>query len=323
MIPPLHRRRHSRLARWLSYVPLWLVFVPMVRFLEWRGRWPRQVLGKGMKEFFVWPAELTPGVQDVVVSSYFKSGTNWMLQIATQIAWRGHAEFGHIHDVVPWPELPARLKNTVDFHAVDPAQCPTRLRVVKTHFAPGRGVPFNQAARYICVVRDPKAVFESSYPFIRHSSMGPLMPSLPNWLDMYLSDDALFGSWADFTAACWSLREQPNVLFLTYEAMKRDLGGTIDKVASFIGVALTPGERQAVLEQASFGTMKQIEHKFDPIGIGPPWARPEGAMLRKGEGKPGQELLPGSHAMIDAWCRQRLQSLHSDFPYEEFFGQAR
>ena len=34
--------------------------------------------------------------------------------------------------------------------------------------------------------------------------------------------------------------------FLTYETMKRDLAGTIDKIAAFMGVELTAAEKQAV-----------------------------------------------------------------------------
>ncbi|HTQ99843.1 MAG TPA: sulfotransferase domain-containing protein [Candidatus Acidoferrum sp.] len=322
MVTPIRRRQHSRLAYWLWFLPLWLVFVPLIRFAEWRGKWPRQMMGKGMKKVFVWPSDVQPGASDIVISSYFKSGTNWMMQVATQIAWRGKAEFAHIHDLVPWPELPERMKTAVSYHDVDIAQCPTQLRVVKTHFAPGAGVPFNAEARYICVVRDPKAVFESSYPFVG-STMGPLMPKVANWLDMYLSPDALFGSWADFTATCWALRDQPNVLFITYEQMKRDLPATVTKVAAFMGVNLTEQEQRAVVEQSTFAAMKPITHKFDPVGMGPPWADTRGAMMRKGESKTGNELLPGSHARIDAWCLERLQQLHSDFPYAEQYGAQR
>lgn len=320
MQTPLPRRQHSRLVRWLSYIPLWLVFVPVARFMEWRGSWPRKVFGKGMKQFFKWPADVQPGAQDIVVSSYFKSGTNWMLQIATQVAWHGSAEFEHIHDLVPWPEFPARLGFAVQYQDVAASECPSGLRVIKTHFAPGRGVPFNDAARYICVVRDPKSVFASSYPFIRNGSLGPLMPSPASWLDMYLSEDALFGPWADFTAACWALRHRPNVLFLRYEAMQQDLPGTIDQVAAFMGVPLSAEQKQRVHDRSTFSAMKPISHKFDPIGVGPPWAMPHGAMVRRGESKAGKELLPGAHACIDAWSQQRLRTLQSDFPYQDYYG---
>ncbi len=148
------------------------MFVPLVRFLEWRGSWPRKTLGKGMKDFFLWLADVQPGAHDIVVSSYFKSGTNWMLQIATQIAWRGNAEFAHIHDLVPWPDLPTRLKTAVAYQDVDTSECPTALRVIKTNFAPGCGVPYNGSARYVCVIRDPKSV--SLHPQRQHGPVSDL-----------------------------------------------------------------------------------------------------------------------------------------------------
>jgi hypothetical protein len=42
--------------------------------------------------------------------------------------------------------------------------------------------------------------------------------------------------------------------------------------------------------------------------------------MRKGESKSGAELVPGSHAQIDVWCRQRLLTLGSDFPYGQHYG---
>src|SRR5690348_5981108 len=52
-------------------------------------------------------AGYTPGPQDVFIATYAKSGTNWMMQIVTQLAWHGRAEFDHIHCLVPWPDSTA------------------------------------------------------------------------------------------------------------------------------------------------------------------------------------------------------------------------
>ena len=41
-----------------------------------------------------------PGAHDVFVATFARSGTNWMMQIAQQIACYGSAEFEHIHDLV-------------------------------------------------------------------------------------------------------------------------------------------------------------------------------------------------------------------------------
>ena len=319
MMPaPIPRQPWSPLAHRLSLVPMYLLLWPLFKLLELAGRWPQRMLPKVLKLLYVWPEECIPGTNDVVVSSYFKSGTNWMLQITTQIAWRGCAQFAHVHDIVPWPEFRVRRPFAVNLNDIDPADIPTGLRVIKTHLAPG-AVPFNRQARYICVVRDPRAVFESSYSFMRHVSMGPLMPSVARWLDLYLSDAAPFSPWPDFTAACWALRDEPNVLFVTYEQLKQDRPGSIDRIAGFMGVTLSEDERKAVIEQTSFAHMKQIGHKFDPVGVEPPWATPQGSMMRKGAVLSHSEMLPGANTRILQWCRQRLQQLQSDFPFDALY----
>ena len=38
----------------------------------------------------------------------------------------------------------------------------------------------------------------------------------------------------------WNARHEENLLFLTFEEMKSDLGGVVDRVATFLGKSLTP-----------------------------------------------------------------------------------
>lgn len=313
------RKEWSGLARTLSLIPLYLLLWPIFRLLELAGVWPQKILPRANTRFFVWPQDLEPGKGDVMVCSYFKSGTNWMLQIATQIAWRGRAEFDHIHDVVPWPEMPQRQPFAVAIDKVAPEDSPTGLRVIKTHYAPGV-IPFTADAKYLCVIRDPKAVFVSSYHFIRDTNMGPLMPTPAHWLELFLSEGALFGPWARHAAACWALRNEPNVLFLTYEQLKEDLPGGIRSIAGFMEAGLNEEELAAVVARSEFGYMKGIGHKFDPLGIGPPWIDPKGVMIRKGEKRSSEELVPGANRRIDDSCRALLQELGSDLPYDRWYG---
>src|SRR5271169_869125 len=114
-----------------------------------------------------------PGKQDVFVSTYAKSGTNWMMQIAHQLIWHGAGEFDHIHSVVPWPDTqvmgPVMKRYTIPLQdARDWETSPERKRVIKTHFD-WELLPYSEDARYIMVLRDPKDIFVSSYFFIRDS----------------------------------------------------------------------------------------------------------------------------------------------------------
>jgi len=171
-------------------------------------------------------------------------------------------------------------------------------------------------------VRDPKDMFVSSYHFIRSVALGRAMPPVAEWLDTFLSPDAALGSWAGHLQSYWSVRDRPNVLFLTYEQMRADLPGTVDRIAKLMGVALTADERAAVIERSSFEHMKKISHKFDSEGA--PWAAASarGAMVRRGErGKSDELLSAADQARIDDHCRAELRKLGSDFPYDEAFAR--
>src|ERR1700688_1025651 len=123
-----------------------------------------------------------PGKQDVIVMTYAKSGTNWMMQIALQLIYHAKAEFDHIHNLVPWPDAklisPMMSKYAIPLdQATDWQTAPERKRVIKTHFN-WELLPYSEEAKYIAVIRDPKDIFVSSYAFVRDGVMGSAMPSV-------------------------------------------------------------------------------------------------------------------------------------------------
>jgi hypothetical protein len=314
-------QRRKQLPRWLG-VPLSMValaiYWPLAKLFA-KG-WPR-FAARAMTKFMTrFPRDYVPAAHDVLVCSYYKSGTNWTMQIAVQIAHRGAAEFEHIHDLVAWPDT-GRMKLAVPLDDDGPQRsAPTGLRIVKTHMALD-ALPYSPAARYLCVVRDPKDVFVSGYHFTHAMIMGPLMPTVAAWLDAYLSPDTPLGSWARHVASGWRLRERDNVRFLTYESMRADLPAAVDKIAAFMGVALTPVERAAVIERSTFDHMKTIGHKFDSPGA--PWGKSAGAMMRRGKSGGSAELLsPEQQRRIDEYWRAELAKLDCDFPYDESFAPA-
>jgi hypothetical protein len=268
-------------------------------------------------------AHYEPTESDVFVSTFAKSGTNWMMQIAHQIAFRGAGDYEHIHDVIPWPDMGARARRMsvpLDDRRVQEAS-PTNLRVIKTHLS-AHNVPYSEQARYLVVVRDPKEIFVSSYHFARGAA-GPLMPTPHVWFELFLKPNfpLNFGNtWAEHTASYWALRHKPNVLVLAFGDMKRDLPGAVQRVADALGVRLTSDELQAVLDKSTFSYMSAIENKFTPIPKGTlPWG--EGLkMMREGKAGNAHEMLtPEQRARIDAHFAAELARLGSDFPYAELF----
>ncbi len=307
-------RRHALifLVRWLG--------VPVVRLLEWCSLWP-DLLGRRVRASMGNFGGYRPNRSDVVVCSWFKSGTNWMLQIALQIAYRGRAEFDNLHHLVPWPDAPGRLHGIVTplEDAEAPGRSPTGLRIVKTHLDSSE-VPYSPNAHYIAVIRDPKDVCVSGYHFLRAIAWGPLAPSVPRWVDYYLSDRFHVGSWARHAAGFWDWRERPNVAFLTFEQMKLDPKSSIAAVANVMGVTLGPDEFDAVVHRASFEYMKANGDSFD-VDVPAPWASTGGYMIRSGQrGSARAFLSDEQRERIDRQFRAQLQALGSDLPYDDLFG---
>ncbi len=89
-------------------------------------------------------------------------------------------------------------------------------------------------ARYIAVTRDPKDSCVSGYHFLKSLALGPLMPSVAHWVDFAVSPN-FPDSWAEHVAGFWAARHEPNVLFLTYEEMRKDHAGAVRRIARVHG----------------------------------------------------------------------------------------
>ncbi|MCH9685717.1 MAG: sulfotransferase domain-containing protein [Deltaproteobacteria bacterium] len=261
-------------------------------------------------------ASYQPTARDVFIATFPKSGTNWAMQMVAQVAWHGQAEFGHIHDLVPWPE--ARFHGLLALD--DPSSwepCPTGKRGIKTALG-SHHVPYDEAATYVTVVRDPKEVVVSSYHFICGVFGLGKEITVDQWCADFLGGSFIAGSWAEHTAGYWAWRNRPNVEVMCFPRMKDDLPGTVDRVARVMGVSFTRTQRSRVIERCSFAHMKANESKFAPPQMR--FVDGTAAMIRKGEsGASGELLSRAQQAAIDRHCQAELLRLGADFPYADVF----
>ena len=309
--------------RYLFGVAIYGFIAPFIWAMEKLGRAER-VLGSRRQQKQIEKnnpfGSYVPGKQDVIVATYAKSGTNWMMQIAHQLIHHGKGEFEHIHSVVPWPDT--KMFPPMRTYAIPLDQAnhwktsPERMRVIKTHFN-WEHIPYSEDARYIMVIRDPKDVFVSNY-FFAKAIGGPAIPSLQTWFRMFLSESFLVGgSWAVNAAGYWAQRQRPNVLVLSFKSMKRDLPGTVRRVAEFMDVRVTEEVVQSVCRQSGFAYMKSIDSKFSVWKM-TPWSS-DGTMMRKGvQGGSSELLSPEQQRQVDQYFIAELTRLGSDLPYDEF-----
>jgi hypothetical protein len=323
MIRPTFHRVPPSLAARIAY-GIWVdaAMRPFIRVMEKLGRGDRVFRGIRKRQI----AELSqsnpfdgyaPTEHDVFVATYAKSGTNWMMQIVHQLLNHARAEYEHIHQVVAWPtgsysapkgEYAIPLEDDSVWKA-----SPENKRVIKTHFH-WNDLPYSRRARYIIVIRDPKEVFVSSYFFF--GAAFPL-PSLDTWYRLFCSQDfPIGGSWAESTAGYWAQRDRENVLIVSFKALKRDLAGTVRRVATFLDVRATDQVIRAVCSKSCFEYMKRAENKFAVWNMIPWRSAPH--LIRKGpHGGPAELLDFERQVAMDAHFARELKRLGCDLDYQE------
>jgi hypothetical protein len=315
-------------VRCLMGIAMFGVARPVIRVLDRFGRAPAFLRSMAARRYRAGAAknplkDYVATRHDVFVAAHVKSGTNWMMQIAHQLAFHGTGEYEHIHSVVAWPDV--AMMGPMTHYAIpieDPSvwmASPEQKRVIKTHFD-FDWLPFSEEARYIIVIRDPKDVFVSSYFFFVKN--GPLSFSgfsVETWLEVFLTSGmGVWSSWPVNTASYWAQRHRPNVLIVPFKSMKQDLPGTVRRVAAFMNVTTSEQILDRVCDQASFGYMKTIDDKFRAWEL-IPWTSTAAPMMRKGQKAASSELLtPAQQRRIDEHFIAELRRLGSDFPYEEF-----
>ena len=260
----------------------------------------------------------TPDKHDIVVCTFGKSGTNWALQIVTQTAWYGEAEFNHIHDIVPWAEA-QMLPYIVELDKPTYEQSPAGLRALKTHFE-SEYVPYAESSKYITVIRDPKDVLLSAWFFIRN-----LMPvirdlNIDDFIDMFLEGATIFGSWSRHTAGYWNWRDRPNVLILFYSEMIQDLAESVRRISHHMSVNLTEEQFSKVVYKSGFAYMQEHDKKFAPNIPGLTRNSRKPIMVRAGKTGSARDVLNSEQQnRIDQTIMEQLKNLGSEFPYTALF----
>lgn len=296
-------------------------FAQLSRFLFriGQGDWVFKLLGalvsmgerRGGVNFF---KDYIPTKNDIIIACNSRSGTHWIMQIALQTAHLGQADYDYIYDIVAWPDF---LPGVAIKLTETPPPSPTGWRVIKTH-APAQSVPVNDAAKYITVIRDPKEVLASTYHWAPQAfAFLGLQSGTPEyWVEKFINKQIPGGWWAAHTASWWALGDKPNVHIVTFNQLKADTSGEIDRISEFLGIELSAEQRQQVIEKSSFDYMKAINHKFSPIIGGTDMLD----IVRKGKTGGGNELFTKEQlAKVDAFCKSELRRLGSDFPYDQLF----
>ena len=183
---------------------------------------------------------------DIIISTYAKSGTTWMQQIVAQLLFAGDTEID-THEMSPWVDFRLPPKE-VKLAALE-AQ--THRRFMKTHL-PVEALVYSPKAKYIYIGRDGRDVLWSLY---NHHAManpdmynalnntpgrvGPPMEPPPAdireyWHEWLARDGFPYWSLWENVRSWWAIRNLPNILMVHFDVLKNHMPEEMRRIARFL-----------------------------------------------------------------------------------------
>ena len=240
---------------------------------------------------------------DIVISTYGKSGTTWMQQIIAQLIFNGSEEI-EVGEISPWLDLRVPPKH-VKLEALEQQQ---HRRFIKTHL-PVDALVFSPDAKYIYVGRDGRDVIWSMYNHHANANekfydalnntpglVGPpiekptddIVQYFNDWLD---KDGFPFWSLWENVNTWWAIRDLPNVHFVHFNRLKEDMAREIEKIADFLEINVDASKWNDILDHCSFDYMKKNAARSAPLG-GVLWEGGAATFINKGTNGRWKDILP-------------------------------
>ena len=249
---------------------------------------------------------------DIIISTYAKSGTTWMQQIISQMLFNGETDID-TQAMSPWIDFRVPPKE-IKLAAVE-AQ--THRRFVKTHL-PVEALVYSPKAKYIYIGRDGRDVLWSLY---NHHANGneamydalnktpglvgpPLEPPTDDireyWHTWLAKDGFPYWSFWENVRSWWAIRDLPNLMLVHFEKLKRDMPGEMRRIAKFLDIPIDESKWDLIVEHCTFDWMKNNGEKIVPLG-GAVWKGGVKTFINKGtNGRWKETLTPAESAEYEA-----------------------
>ncbi|XP_056419339.1 sulfotransferase 6B1-like isoform X2 [Hyla sarda] len=162
--------------------------------------------------------------EDLMMVAYPKCGTNWTMLLLNGIL------------DAAYKKEPAKVIPMIEFKA------PNKFEML---------VSF----------RNPKDTAVSLFNFYKNN---PVLPTYNSWDDFFpdfMAGKVIWGSYFDH-AVVWNKHiDKDTVLLKTFEDMKEDLKGSVEKICKFFGISITEEQVKQIAEKGTFKSMKENSEK--------------------------------------------------------------
>ncbi|KAM6916155.1 sulfotransferase 6B1 [Xenentodon cancila] len=188
---------------------------------------------------------------DIVLVAYPKCGFNWMVGVLRKII---SAATGTKNE--------SRTPPLIEFFGPDIVKSTEEApspRFLGTHLHPDN-IPqtfYEKKLKMLVIFRNPKDTLVSYYHFCNNN---PVLPSLKSWdsfFSQFMSGEVAWGSYFDHALAWDKKMDDPDVMIVTYEELKKDLSEGVRHISKFFGFSLTEDQIQQIAGASTFTAMKE------------------------------------------------------------------
>ena len=171
-----------------------------------------------------------------------------------------------------------------------------------------------KGARYVVPLRDPKDAFVSMYRFMEGWFLEPGAVPIEEFFEGWIKGRGAEGEgYFDHLLSWWAVRDEPNVMLLSYRKVVADRAAHIRRLADFAGIPLDDELLELTLERTSRSWMLAHKHRFDDAlmreksetkgGLPPRQRQRQGA---DSDGSHSDELSPAIAERIDQEWAERI-----------------
>ena len=215
---------------------------------------------------------------DIIIATYAKAGTTWVQQIVAQLLFDGAADL-ETAEMSPWMDLRVPPKEV----KLPLVMAQTHRRFLKTHL-PVDALVFSDQARYVYIGRDGRDVVWSMYnhhvnangawydalnktPGLVGPPIGEPADTVRQYYEEWLERDGYpWWSFWENAKSWWAIKDLPNVYFLHFADLKKDMPGEIRRLAEFLDIEINENNWDDILLHCSFDYMKANATKSVPLG---------------------------------------------------------
>ncbi|XP_077522095.1 sulfotransferase 1E1-like [Amblyomma americanum] len=197
-----------------------------------------------------------PRPADIFLAGYPKSGSTWTHRIIYNILMDAEDPKEPLDYFIRLP--------CIELQGAEAALYAPKPSAFKTHL-PFNKTPYAPEAKYVCIARNP---YDTCVSFYYHTKHMPAYKfdtaTFDEFFELFLQGRVDYGDYFENVMSWYRQRNEPNVLFLTYEELKEDTRGHVLKIAAFLGperekkLKENPELLERIIEKTSLENMKKV-----------------------------------------------------------------